>query len=76
MFCVLNDIEDEYHFVCVCPMYNDLRKKYIKNNYYIKPSVYKYLNLLKTEDKMELINLSLFVKNALSIRSGLINDMS
>ena len=76
MFCDLNDIEDEYHFVCVCPMYNDFRNKYIKHNYYIKPSVYKYLNLLKTEDKMELINLSLFVKNALSIRSRLINDMS
>ena len=27
--CILNDLEDEYHFVLICPMYNDLRTTYI-----------------------------------------------
>ena len=41
--CNSNDIEDEFHFVCVCPSFNDIRKKYIKKFYYIRPSVFKYL---------------------------------
>ena len=27
--CNLNDLEDEHHFVCVCPIYNELRRNYI-----------------------------------------------
>ena len=42
-----NDIEDEYHFVCICPCNSVLRTKYINKCYYVKPSVYKYLQLLK-----------------------------
>ncbi len=26
--CDLNDVEDEYHFLLVCPLYSDLRRKY------------------------------------------------
>ena len=26
VLCDLNDIEDEYHFVCICPIYNNLRR--------------------------------------------------
>ena len=29
--CNTLDIEDEYHFVLVCPCYNNIRKTYIKN---------------------------------------------
>ena len=29
-FCNTRDIEDEYHFVCVCPAYSDLRYKHIE----------------------------------------------
>ena len=28
-FCNTNDIEDEYHFVLICPLYNDIRSNYI-----------------------------------------------
>ena len=30
-----SDIEDEYHFLLICPTYRDLRKKFIKNYYII-----------------------------------------
>ena len=30
-FC--NLVEDEYHFILVCPLYNDLRSQYIKSYY-------------------------------------------
>ena len=30
IICNLNDIEDEYHFTLICPIYNDLRKDYLQ----------------------------------------------
>jgi len=68
--CNSHDIEDEYHFICICPCYSNVRKQYIDKIYYVKPSVYKYLQLLTTVDKQELINISL-VKHALLMRSNI-----
>ena len=31
--CNLNMVENEYHFLLVCPMYRDLRRKYSKMYY-------------------------------------------
>ena len=42
--CYLNDIEDEIHFILVCPKCLMLRQKYIKH-YFKKPSVYKLCQL-------------------------------
>ena len=47
-----------------CPFSNNKK-------YYVKPSVYKYLQLLTTVDKQELINISLYVKHALLMRSNI-----
>ena len=33
-FCNKSDIEDEYHFVLMCPVYSILRQKYIRPYYY------------------------------------------
>ena len=35
------DIEDEYHFILICPTYRDIRKKFIKKYYWSNPSLYK-----------------------------------
>ena len=70
LICNTNDIEDEFHFICICPCYNDIRKQYIPRNIFVKPSVYKYTEMLKTIDKNELIKISLFIKHALRIRSN------
>ena len=49
--CNTFDIEDLYHFVIVCPHFADLRKTYIKKYYYERPSDFKWLDLLQTNDK-------------------------
>ena len=36
-------LEDEFHFLFECPIYVNLRAKYIKRYYYISPSMYKAL---------------------------------
>jgi hypothetical protein len=66
------DIEDEYHFICICSFYSELRKKYIKDIYVKRPSVYKFIKLLNSCDKTELIQLSLFIKNALALRNSVL----
>ena len=38
-----NDLEDEFHFICVCPLYANLRKQYIKPYFYQKPSMFNFL---------------------------------
>ena len=50
-----DDIEDEFHFVLCCPIYKDVRVKYIKKYYRCKPSMFKFIQLCKTESKRELI---------------------
>jgi hypothetical protein len=34
-------MEVEFHVVYICPCYDLLRRKYIKQYYYIRPSVFK-----------------------------------
>ena len=69
------DIEDEYHFVCLCSCYNDIRTKYLKRLYYVRPSVYKYHQLISSTDRVELINLSKYIKESLTVRTSLINNI-
>ena len=44
------DIEDEYHFILMCPIYRDLRKKSIKKFYWSNPSVYKFVQLFSANN--------------------------
>ena len=58
-----NVIEDEYHFILTCPLYSDLRNKFIKKYYWFKPSTYKLIQLLSSNNVRELRNLgNFFVK--------------
>ena len=70
-FCDMNDLEDEYHFVLVCPVYADLRKKYLKKYFYKKRSVHKFIELMSTKNNSILKNLSKFVLEAFKCRSSL-----
>ena len=67
----LNDIEDEFHFVLVCPKYLISRQKYIKPYCFKKPSVYKLCQLLSSNRK-SLTNLCNFFPKAFIQRSEVI----
>ena len=56
-----NELEDEYHFVMMCPMYEDLRAVYIKPFYRNRPSMFKFINLCKTTNKKDLVNLAKYI---------------
>ena len=65
------DIEDEFHFLLKCPFYASFREKHIKKYYYERPSVFKLIQLLSTENVKELCNLGKFINNALKLRISL-----
>ena len=50
------DIEDEYHFFFICPIYSNLRKRYILPYFYKSPSIHKLCMLLNTTDFDKLFN--------------------
>ena len=70
--CNMNEIEDEYHFILQCPIYEISRKRHIKKYYYQNSSVYKLLQLLSTENVKELRELGKFLIEANLIRDTLI----
>ena len=65
------DIEDEFHFVLKCPVYCDLRKKYIKHYYWRRPSVFKLVQLLSVNNVKELCSLGK-IRDAFKLRSSLL----
>ena len=66
----MEEVEDEYHFVLICPKYMQLRKKYISDFFYTKPSMYKLVTLMRSNKNDTLIKLASFIRSALTIRFG------
>lgn len=58
--CNLHDLGDEFHYVCICPKFNQIRKKLIPKKYFTKPSVLKFCELLCSKSKNMLLKLSKF----------------
>ena len=71
--CNKNDIEDEYHFVLICPLYNNTRNIYIKRYYINNPSMFKFIELLNSTGN-SLKNLALYVTKAFELRNETLNN--
>ena len=73
--CNLGEIEDEFHFILVCPYYCDLRVQFIHNYFYTRPNVYKLITLLISTTLKILNKLAIYLNNAVSVRKNTINAM-
>ena len=65
-------VEDEYHFISICNLYNNIRTKYIKYAY--KCSLFEFCNLLKCTNLTTVCELGVYIYNAFSIREQFLND--
>ena len=72
--CDLNVLEDEYHFVLICPIYNSLRKVYIKRYYYQHPNQYTFAALVNSRNHTTLRNLAMFVYYAMILRKDYMSE--
>lgn len=68
-FC--NTLEDECHFVLECPIYSELRRKYISKYYWRNPSMFKFTKLINSTNEASIRKLSAFVFNAFKYRSDM-----
>ena len=64
----IEEVEDEYHFVLICPKYMPLRKKFISDFFDTKPSMYKLDTLMRSNNNETLTKLVFFIRSALTIR--------
>ena len=56
-------VEDEYHFVLICPLYSTLREHYIKPKYWENPSISKFVELMNG-NKSDQYQLCHFIRKA------------
>ena len=70
--CQMNVIENEYHFLLICPVYRHLRLKYLPKYYCSWPNKNKLCSLLKTNSRSLLYKLSCFLRDSWRLRSQLI----
>ena len=60
--CPLNDLGDEYHFICKCPFFSEPRAKYITPFYSNRLSMFKFCQLLNSNDAKLIRNLCRFIE--------------
>ena len=73
--CNTQIVEDEYHFVMICPLYSDLRKQYITQLNNSTPS-YQLCYQLFNSDEATVLKLSKFIYFAIKIRSDNIKRLN
>ena len=70
----MNMVENEYHFVLVCPAYNDLRRQHLPPHYCRWPSKNKFINLLKDCQTSIIKRISKFVYFAMVKRKNMLDE--
>ena len=65
--CNKNDIGDEYHYVMICPVFEEIRDLYLAPYYKIRPSVHKFISLMQCDNKKQLFRLARFIKEILNV---------
>ena len=61
-------LEDEFHFMLECSLYNDERKKYIKRYYWQRPNMPKFIQYMSSEKAFVIKNIAIFIEKAFKIR--------
>ena len=60
--------EDEYHFLMRCPLYAELRNKFIDQHFTNNPCMDSFYRLMKCKNEIQIKNLAMFVYYAFVTR--------
>ncbi|XP_077980235.1 uncharacterized protein LOC144435518 [Glandiceps talaboti] len=66
--CNTNMVEDEYHFLVICPLYNNLRIQYLPCDMFLEPNFIKFTKIMRSTDSNILLKLCNFVHKAIRLR--------
>ncbi len=64
-------MEDECHFLLECPIYNELRKKYIPKYFIKNPSMYKFTELMNNDNVKTVLKVAAFLYKATVLKKVL-----
>ena len=64
------DVGDEFHYVFLCPLFLQYRKKYIHPYFYTRPNMYKAAILFQSENPKVITKLCLFIKIIINFFKG------
>lgn len=67
LLCSLNDIGDEFHYICRCPYFDSDRKIYIKPYYFRRPNMHKFCQLMNCQSQIILTHLCKFVEKVFRV---------
>ena len=70
--CNMQQTESEYHFLLVCPAYNNLRVKFLPRYCMSWPTLHKFDNLMKQNGNKVLSNVAKFISAATKLRSEML----
>ena len=65
---ICNALEDEFHFILECPLYEDLRKQLINKYFWSRPNMPKFTELCMSDSIILQKRLSMYVEKAFKIR--------
>lgn len=66
--CNTNQIENEYHFLLICPFFREFRELYLPYHVYNQPSFSKFINVMKSQNADLLGRLGVYLFHTLKLR--------
>lgn len=67
---ICDKLEDEFHFVLECKMYESIRKELIPAYYYLNPNMFKFTELIMTNNTKMIRKLSLYLTRSMELRNN------
>ena len=61
-------IEDEFHFVLICPVLNEIRKTFIPGKYYSRPCRFRLSLLMSSENENIVRNVAMYLFKAFQMK--------
>ena len=56
-----------------CPAFSELRRNYLSRYYWQRPSMFKFVELIKTENNKLIKNLSIYLEKAFRLRKEILS---
>ena len=69
---ICRKLEDEYHFILECPIYDEIRNIYIKRYYTNRPNMYKFIELITSKNEKEVRYLGIYISKAFVLRQNVV----
>ena len=66
--CNTGEVEDEYHFMMICPAYNTLRQQYLPSSICNAPTLNKFIVFMKLRSQFSIKCTVAYLKKALQER--------